>query len=142
MTNPLTPILDQLTKQAVMHFRPEDVSRVHRVCAEVVRGHRVAVDLPLPAWDSVAMGVAFRNVRRQNVKGEMRTYKRTASFVLEAHELTDEGQIRAKATVACAAILQTVLCQIREVKPVRPGQEADHGQTTGEGLGEERRADG
>lgn len=117
--NPIAPILDQLNKQAAMRFRSEDVSRVHRICNEVVRGHRVAVDLPLPAWDSVAMGVAFRRVDRQNVKGEMRKYKRTASFVLEGKELEQEGQIRAKAAIALGCILQSVYCQIREVKPER-----------------------
>lgn len=131
MTNPLTPILDQLTKQAVMHFRPEDVSRVHRVCQEVVRGHRVTVDLPLPAWDSLAMGVAFRRVDKQNVKGEMRKFKRTASFVLEGKELEQEGQIRAKAAIALGCILQTVLCQIREVKPARAVSEGDAGAGDG-----------
>lgn len=119
MTNPFTPILDQLQKQAEMRFNPADVSRVHRICLEVTRSEDIRVDVPLPAWDSMAMGVAFRQVRKQNIKGEIRTYKRTASFVLEAHELTNEGQIRAKATVACAAILQTVLCQIREVREVK-----------------------
>ncbi len=117
--NPLAPILDQLNKQAAMRFRPEDVSRVHRICTEVTRGHRVQFDLPLPAWDSEAMGVAFRQVRKENVKGQMRKFKRTASFVLEGKELEDEGQIRAKAAVALAAILQSVYCQIREVKEPR-----------------------
>lgn len=125
--NPLAPILDQLNKQAAMRFRPEDVSRVHRICGEVTRGHRVAVDLPLPAWDSVAMGVAFRRVDRQNVKGEMRRYKRTASFVLEGKELETDRDIRAKAETALACINMSVYCQIREVKPqaAAPVEEVD-----------------
>lgn len=125
--NPIAPILDQLNKQAAMRFRPEDVSRVHRICGEVTRGHRVAVDLPLPAWDSEAMGVAFRRVDRQNVKGEMRKYKRTASFVLEGKELETDRDIRAKAETALACINMSVYCVIREVKPqaAAPVEEVD-----------------
>lgn len=118
MQNPFGPILDQLQKQAEMRFNPADVARVHRICAAVVRGDNIDVELPLPAWDSSAMGVAFRQVKRQNVAGTMREYKRTASFVLEPNELTSEGVIQSKASTARDAILHTVLCQIRETKRV------------------------
>ena len=46
MTNPLTPVLDELVKQATMKFRPEDVARVQRVCGEVCRAHRIEVECP------------------------------------------------------------------------------------------------
>lgn len=136
MINPFAPILDQLQKQAEMRFSPADVARVHRICHEEVRGHNIDVELPLPAWDSTAMGVAFRQTKKQNVAGTMRSYKRTASFVLEQNELADEGTIRAKAGIARAVILQTVLCQIREVK------EKDHGRAAGEGPSAPQGADG
>lgn len=119
MQNPFAPLLDQLQKQAEMRFSPADVARVHRVCMAEIRGHNIDIDLPLPAWDSMAMGVAFRQSKKQNIAGTIREFKRTASFVLEQDELSDETLIRTKAVTARDAILHTVLCQIREVKEAR-----------------------
>lgn len=114
MTNPVTPIIDELTRQAVMRFRPEDVARVHRVVTGMCRGHRIEVECPLPAWDSAGMGVALRRTERD--PKTKRKYKRTASFVLSEREMSMEGEIEQKARTARDAINYTVLCQIREVK--------------------------
>lgn len=122
--HPITKVVDELTKQAVMRFRPEDVSRVHRVCTDVVRGSRITVEMPLPCWDSQEMGVAFRRTGRETINGKSHRLKRTASFTLSDAELAVEDDIRAKAEIARDALNNNVLSSVREVRVKPPTVEA------------------
>ena len=120
MNHPLVALVDELTKQAVMRFRNEDIARVQRVCRKATRELNIDIECPLPVWDSQNMGVAFRRVSSEMVGGKRRQMKRTATFVLDQSEMEDEDAIGRKATIAIDAITFEIMSQAREMKDGRP----------------------
>ena len=119
MNHPLIALVDELTKQAVMRFRNEDIARVQRVCRKATRELNIDIECPLPVWDSQNMGVAFRRVSSEMVGGKRRQMKRTATFVLDQSEMEDEDAIGRKATIAIDAITFEIMSQAREMKDGR-----------------------
>lgn len=127
MKHPIATMIDELTKQATMKFREEDIARVKRTTGRLTRGFHITVECPLAVWDSNAMGVAFKRVKVETHGGKRLRMKRTASFILTQAEMENEVIISQKSSIALAAIEHNVMSSVRALKP-QTEEKSDVGQ--------------